>query len=123
LWALSNLAAMARLISDYAKSADMHDDEVFFQDGTVDQVMKTISIALQFSYFEVYREGIFFLSILATECSELQMIQYLLNKPIIMQFVEALKHWGSNTKLLTYTLQALERFFAWDKENNEHNPE
>jgi hypothetical protein len=42
-------------------------DECFFKDGTLDEVLAVMNIALEFNYMEIFREGLFFLTILATE--------------------------------------------------------
>jgi hypothetical protein len=74
LWALSNLAAMAKPIASYFRQEDAHEDELFFLDGTLEEVIKVLGIAIKFNYTEVFREGIYFLSILSTEVTESQML-------------------------------------------------
>jgi len=36
----------------------------------------------------------------------------------VQLYLKALEYRGQNTKLTMYIMQALDRFFAWDKENN-----
>ena len=74
LWGLSNLAAMSKQIATYYQQEDAHEDELFFQDGTLEEVIKVLGIAIKFNYWEVFREGIYFLTILATEVAETQML-------------------------------------------------
>ena len=85
LWGLSNLAAMARPIIDYLRTHEdgRSENDVFFLDGTLDQVLRVMHTALKFSYLEIFREGAFFLAILSTEVTDEQMLQYLLNRDIV----------------------------------------
>lgn len=65
LWSLSNLAAMYQQI-DYYESSNGHEDECMLVDGTIEQVINTIFTALKFHYKELFFEGMFFLTVLAT---------------------------------------------------------
>ena len=74
-----------------------------------------MNTALKFNYIEIFREGTFFLAILSTESTQDQMLQYLLNREVARLFIHALEYRGQSTKLIMYIMQALDRFFDWDK--------
>ena len=40
-----------------------------------------------------------------------------MNRDIVLLFLKALEYRGQDLKLIKFTLQALDRFFAWDKHN------
>ena len=65
---------MAKPIASYLRQEDAHEDDLIFLDGTLEEVIKVLGIAIKFDYWEVFREGIYFLSILSTEVTELQML-------------------------------------------------
>ena len=65
---------MAKPIGTYLRQDDAHEDELFFLDGTLEEIIKVLGIAIKFNYWEVFREGIYFLSILSTEVTESQML-------------------------------------------------
>lgn len=62
-------------------------------------------------------EGLYFLSILATDVTERQMAQYLCNKNVIQLFIVALKKQKVQTRLIKNVLEALHAFFKWDVEH------
>jgi hypothetical protein len=81
---------MARPIIEFMRTEDSHEDDCFFQDGTLEEVIRVMNTALKFSYMEIFREGTFFLAILSTEVTDAQMLQYLLNREIVQLFIKAL---------------------------------
>ena len=90
LWAMSNIAAMYNSINNNQIQRDQ-EDEFFFKDGSMDQILAVTEQALQNHYHEIYYEGMFCIVILVTTCTERQMAQYMCTKQIVDLCLQVLK--------------------------------
>lgn len=72
LWAMSNMAAMYNSINSIAVQNDL-EDELFFKDKSLEQILSVTHNALENRYFEIFHEGMFCITILATTCTDRQM--------------------------------------------------
>jgi hypothetical protein len=85
---------------DALDSAEGQEDECFFKDGTLDKILEVTQLAHTLKYKEIFQEGMFIVTILATSVSSRQMAQYMLTNRIIDLLISLIQMPGLQTKLI-----------------------
>lgn len=107
---------MAAMYGSLSKAHD--EDEFMFLDGICDTVIKLAMEQKNIEGNPIFKECMFFISILITTVKVKQLVQYLLNTDVIDLLMSALSlNPQTSISLHSDVLDALHLIFQWDMEN------